>query len=155
MSRNYYAEINLHIVWHTKGSLPLLTPDVERFTHHYIRGRLINTAGVFIHEIGGTENHVHVVISVAPTVLISELIGRVKGSSSHEANRQFPRGRRVLEWQDGYGVVSFGTKDMDWVRAYVRNQREHHARGSVHDRLERLKMPEPEGTAEAERREAP
>ena len=44
-------------IWHTKGSLPLLTPDVERFTHHYIRGRLINTAGVFIHEIGGTENH--------------------------------------------------------------------------------------------------
>lgn len=25
MSRNYYSEINLHIVWHTKNSLPLLT----------------------------------------------------------------------------------------------------------------------------------
>ena len=26
MSRNYYSEIHLHIVWHTKNSLPLLTP---------------------------------------------------------------------------------------------------------------------------------
>jgi len=48
----------------------------------------------------------------------------------------------VLLWQEGYGVVSFGTKDLDWVRQYVRNQREHHARGTTHDRLERLTMPE-------------
>ena len=154
MSRNYYAEINLHIVWHTKGSLPLLTPDVERFTH--LHPRPSDQHRRCLHPRNRRHrNHVHVVISVAPTVLISELIGRVKGSSSHEANRQFPRGRKVLEWQDGYGVVSFGTKDMDWVRAYVRNQREHHARGTVHDRLERLKMPDPEGAAEAEPREAP
>ncbi len=33
MSRNYYSEINLHIVWHTKNSLPLLTPDVESLAH--------------------------------------------------------------------------------------------------------------------------
>ena len=33
MSRNDYSEINLHIVWHTKNSLPLLTPDVETATH--------------------------------------------------------------------------------------------------------------------------
>jgi hypothetical protein len=44
----------------------------------------------------------------------------------------------VLEWQTGYGVVSFGMRDLDWVVEYVRNQREHHARGAVHDRLERI-----------------
>jgi REP element-mobilizing transposase RayT len=60
MSRNYYSEINLHIVWHTKESAPLLTPRVEAVVHHYLRGRLINLPGAFVHEIGGTENHVHV-----------------------------------------------------------------------------------------------
>jgi hypothetical protein len=35
-------------------------------------------------------------------------------------------------------VVSFGTADLDWVKAYIRNQREHHAQGKVHDRLERI-----------------
>ena len=142
MSHNYYAEINLHLVWHTKHSLPLLTPDVETFTHRYLRGRLMSTPGVFVHEVGGTETHVHVAVSVAPTVLISELVGRLKGASAHEANSQFGWGRKVLEWQAGYGVVSFGTKDLEWVRAYIRNQKEHHRRGTMHDRLERSTEPE-------------
>src|SRR5208283_5391025 len=50
MSRNYYSEINLHLIWHTKLSLPLLTAPIEKEVHHAIRGKLINTAGAFIHE---------------------------------------------------------------------------------------------------------
>jgi hypothetical protein len=46
MARNYYSEINLHLVWHTKSSRPLLTPQVEPFVHRYLRGRLINSDGV-------------------------------------------------------------------------------------------------------------
>jgi putative transposase len=48
----------------------------------------------------------------------------------------------VLQWQAGYGVVSFGTKDLDWVKAYIQNQREHHAQGTAQDRLERITQEE-------------
>jgi putative transposase len=142
MSRNYYSEINLHLTWHTKGSLPLLTPQVEPYVHRFLRQYLVNMPGAYVHEVGGIETHVHVVVSVAPTVPVSDLVGKLKGASSHETNKQFGRGRKVLEWQAGYGVVSFGTKDLEWVVAYVRNQREHRARGTVHDRLERITAPE-------------
>jgi putative transposase len=156
MSQNTYFEINLHYVWHTKESRPMLTPAVEEFVHRYLRGRLINTPGVYVHEVNGTENHVHVVVSIAPTVNIAELAGQMKGSSSHEANKQFGEGGKVLFWQDGYGVVSFGTGDLEWVKAYVRNQKEHHARGTIHDRLERITPLEPPpDAAEAEPRETP
>jgi putative transposase len=154
MSQNSYSEIYLHMVWHTKASLPLLTPEVESVVHHYLRGRLINTPGAFVHEIGGTETHVHVVVGIVPTITISELIGDLKGASAHDANQKLAHGRKVLEWQTGYGVVSFGKKDLPWVIAYVRNQKEHHARGATHDRLERV-TPIEEVTAEAELREAP
>jgi hypothetical protein len=50
--------------------------------------------------------------------------------------------------------VSFGTKDLDWVRRYVRDQREHHVRGSVEGRLERITTDE-DSTAEARQREGP
>ena len=46
MARNSYAEINLHITWHTKGSSPRVTPQVEAIIHHYLRGRCINTPGI-------------------------------------------------------------------------------------------------------------
>ncbi len=138
MSHNYYSEINLHVVWHTKASLPLLLPQVEAETHKYIKQKLVHTPGVYSHAIGGTETHVHVALSIPPTLLISEFIGKLKGASSHEVNQKLGQGRKVLEWQAGYGVVSFGTKDLQWVIRYVQNQREHHARGTVHDRLERI-----------------
>lgn len=152
MARNYYSEINLHLTWHTKTSAPLLTPSVEAIVHHYLRGRCINTPGVYIHEIGGTETHVHLCVTIPPTLLISEWVGQLKGSSSHEANQKM--GHKVLDWQAGYGVVSFGTKDLEWVKRYVRNQKEHHAAGTIESRLERIEYLDPQN-AEAKPREAP
>ncbi len=61
-----------------------------------------------------------------------------RAQSSHDVNEQLGLRGKVLEWQAGYGVVSFGTGDLDWVKEYIRNQREHHAQGKVYDRLERI-----------------
>jgi putative transposase len=152
MARNYYSEINLHITWHVKNSAPVLVAKVEVIVHHYLRGKCINTPGVFIHEIGGIENHVHLCVSVPPTLGISEFIGQLKGASSHEVNQKLGSGRKVLEWQAGYGVVSFGTKDLEWVKEYVRNQRARHGSGRIEERLERITALD---EAEAEPREAP
>ena len=46
-------------------------------------------------------------------------------------------GSKLLEWQTGYGIVSFGTRDLEWVKAYVENQRERHGSGKIVERLER------------------
>jgi len=137
MSRNYYSEINLHLVWHTKTDAPLLTPDVETITYAWIRQKLVHTPGAYVHQIGGTENHVHVCVTVAPTIPISDLVGQLKGGSAHEVNQTIGLRSKRLQWQTGYGVVSFGTRDLAWVKVYVRDQRKHHGAGTTHDRLER------------------
>lgn len=138
MSRNYYSEINLHFVWHTKTNLPLLVPAVEQVVHRLLKQRILCTPEVYLHQIGGTENHVHVAVSIPPTLTISEWIGQIKGGTSHDANLELGRRQKVVEWQSGYGVVSFGTADLPWVKAYIANQRQHHARDTAHDRLERI-----------------
>jgi putative transposase len=138
MSRDYYSEIHLHVTWHTKESLPLLTPLVEPCVHRYLKKRIVELPGVYVHEIGGTETHVHLAISIPPTLLISEFIGQLKGSSSHEVNEELGTRGKLLQWQTGYGVVSFGTRQVDWVCRYIRNQREHHSHGKALDRLERI-----------------
>jgi putative transposase len=148
LSRNYYSEINLHIVWHCKNSSPLLTPQIEPLAHRFIKKRIIETPGAFVHEIGGIETHVHLAVTVPPTLLISEFIGRLKGGTTHDVNQQLGR-EKVLEWQTGYGVVSFGTRAMDWVLEYIRNQREHHARGTIHNRLERTMQDDAESMTQA------
>jgi putative transposase len=143
MSRNYYAEINLHITWHTKDSAPLPVPKIEGIVHQHLRGRCMDTPGVYIHEIGGIETHVHLCLSIAPTITVSEFIGQLKGASAHNANQKLLH--KAVEWQAGYGVVSFGTGDLDWIKKYVKNQRDRHARHAVEDRLERITAIETDG----------
>ncbi len=138
MSRNYYSEINLHIVWHTKNSSPLLTPTVELLAYRALRKRLVDTPGAYVHEIGGIETHVHLAVSVPPTLTLSDWIGQLKGGTSHDVNQQSESHDKVLQWQVGYGIVSFGTKGLPWVVAYIKNQRQHHAKNTTVDRLERI-----------------
>jgi putative transposase len=145
MARNFYSEIHLHLTWHTKLSRPLLTPQIEPAAHQFIRQKVINWPGAYVHEINGTETHVHVVVTIVPTILISDFVGQLKGVSSHDVNQKVGLGRKLLEWQTGYGIVSFGTKDLEWVREYVRNQKERHAKGNLVDRLERITDEEAEG----------
>lgn len=153
MARTYYSELHFHLVWHTKESLPFLQGPVEVETHRFLRGYLINTPGAFVHEAGGTDTHVHLAVTLPPTALLSELVGRLKGASAHAVNQKFGEVRKILQWQAGYGCVTFGTKDLPWVAAYIRDQRAHHARDTLHERLERSAPPEdgPEGG----QREAP
>jgi REP-associated tyrosine transposase len=156
MADNCYSEINLHLTWHTKLSRALLTPDIEAMAFGCLRQKAAAVGDVYLHEIGGTETHVHLALSIEPTVLISELVGVLKGYSAHEVNRRNGMGRTVLQWQAGYGVVSFGTRDLPWVVEYVRNQKEHHAAGRTFERLERMNRFDDRGAAaEAEETEAP
>ena len=67
---------------------------------------------------------------------ISELVKDLKGGSSHDTNTAL--GEKLLYWQRGYGVVSFARNNLEWVLNYIARQKEHHARGRVEDRLERI-----------------
>ena len=137
MSRRSYSEINLHLVWHVKSSLPVITAEIEPRLYKYIRSYALQSSDVIFHEIGGTETHVHLAVTIPPTVLISDWLGRLKGASSHYVNHKLAN-RKLLDWQTGYGVVSCGTKDLEWVINYIRNQKEHHKKRTTVRRLERV-----------------
>ncbi len=138
MSHNAYYEVYLHVTWRTKGSAAVLRGNIEREVHEFIGRRIRETEGVYIHAIGGTDDHVHLAVHIAPTVEIAKWIGDLKGACSHHVNQAV--GQKLLYWQNGYGVVSFGKRNLDFVVEYIRRQRDHHAKGDVIDRLERTEM---------------
>lgn len=109
----------------------MINERLELALYKFLRNKVIKTEGAFFHTIGGIETHVHIAVSVRPTVDIDKWIGQLKGASSHEFGK-------ALQWQHGYGVVSFGTRDLPWVVAYVENQKDRHKRGDISERLERI-----------------
>jgi len=137
MSNRAYSEINLHITWHVKHSLPIITQAIEPRLHKYLLHYALQAEGVIVHAIDGTETHVHLAVSIPPTLVIADWIGKLKGSSSHYVNHELVN-RKLLDWQSGYGVVSFGNKDLEWVVTYILNQKEHHQKGMTVNRLERI-----------------
>lgn len=109
----------------------MITEAIETKLYSYLRNRIVKTKGAIFHAIGGIADHIHIVVTIKPTIRIDEWLGRLKGSSSHEMGKS-------VAWQHGYGVVSFGTKALPWVVNYVLNQKEHHRRGDIYERLETI-----------------
>ena len=144
MSNSFYSEINLHLTWHTKHNRPTLTPEPEKVAHDAIRRKALSFRGVIVHALGGTEDHVHLAVSIPPTLLISEFVGQVKGYASHALNQSLTGQAERFAWQTGYGVVSFGTRDLEWVVRYVESQKEHHATNKTFARLEQVPVDPPE-----------
>lgn len=78
-------------------------------------------------------------LEIEPFVKIIDQVQELKGASSHEVNCR--KGHKTLQWQRGYGVVSFGRKNLPWILDYIEHQREHHAAGHAHPRLEACEPP--------------
>lgn len=124
-----------HIVWSTKDRRDLITPDVEPNLYGYIIGKAV-AFGAIVHAIDGTTNHTHIVTSVPPSLALSDFVKEIKGSSSHHINHGTIKYPLTFAWQGGYGVFSLGGKQLDDAIAYVLNQKEHHARGTLIPALE-------------------
>jgi putative transposase len=125
-----------HIVWSTRDREPLIAADIETKVHRAVR-QAVGRHGVTVHAVGGVEDHVHLVVEAPPTLLLSDAIGRIKGSSSYAINRDLShRIKYTFKWQSEYGVVSFADTQLDAVCRYVENQRERHREGHLRSVLE-------------------
>jgi len=132
MSNRSYAEINLHMTWHTKENFPFISSQLEPELYGFIKNRVVNDRQAYFHAIGGIADHLHLAASFYPPFEIDAWLGQMKGASSHEFGK-------ALEWQIGYGVVSFGTRDLEWVKSYIQNQKERHRNGRISPRLEKFR----------------
>lgn len=88
-------------------------------------GKLINENNCKTIIVNGVEDHVHCFLGLKPVVSISELMKAVKAKSSKYVNDHALTQSR-FEWQEGYGVFSYGQRQVDGVYKYVQNQEEHH-----------------------------
>ena len=75
--------------------------------------------------INSVEDHAHLLFDLARTISISQAVEDVKKSSSKWIKTQGPE-FAGFAWQAGYGAFAVSESNVETVRAYIANQREHH-----------------------------
>ena len=116
--------ILLHITFSTKHREPLIPESIEPDLYAYIGGICRGTKSS-LHAMNGAADHVHMLVSLAKTIALSELMLQLKRDSSkwikeHDSNL------RAFAWQDGYFAFSIGQSGVDELKRYIASQKDHH-----------------------------
>ncbi|MFH1747282.1 MAG: IS200/IS605 family transposase [Planctomycetota bacterium] len=126
-----YTSCLYHCVFSTKGRRQLIPADVQPQLWPYIGG--IARANEFTaRAVGGTADHVHVLMSLPATLPIAKAVQLVKAGSSKWLRESFPM-LREFAWQEGYGAFSIGVAQLADTVRYIENQAAHHRMHSFED----------------------
>jgi putative transposase len=130
------ARLHIHLVFSTKNREPLITDTLRDALHSYMATVLQNLgcAPVLINSV---EDHTHLLFDLARTVSISQAVEDVKKASSKWIKTQGPL-FAVFAWQSGYGAFAVSESNVEAVREYIANQREHHGKKSFQEEYRQL-----------------
>ena len=117
-----YTKLLFHIVFSTKERFKFIADDKRARIYEYIGGTIRGLGGICI-EIGGVEDHVHILAALKPTISVAKLIQDLKPAVTNWAREYI---HPKFEWQNGYGAFTVGESQVEAVRAYIRGQKEHH-----------------------------
>jgi putative transposase len=125
-----------HVVFSTKNREPIITAPIRGKLFQYIGGIVRGEGGTLL-EIGGTPDHVHLVMRLKSEPSVATMIKIIKSKSSKWLNEQPVRPGR-FEWQRGYAAFTVSASQLERVRVYVRNQEKHHRRKTFQEELRAL-----------------
>jgi len=120
-----YTNLNYHIVFSTKDRRPLITPPLRARLYPYITSIITGERGI-VAAIGGTCDHIHLLVRWRPDVSISNLLKTVKSMSSGWVHRQDGLSPG-FGWQEAYAAFTVSESQCARVAAYVECQENHHA----------------------------
>lgn len=129
-----YTNLLFHIVFSTKEWFPFIRPEFEARLYEYIGGTIRGLGGLCL-QIGGIENHIHILVRLKPTLNVSKFLEKLKPSVTNWARTVI---HPKFEWQDGYGAFSVGESQIPAVRRYIQNQKEHHQKQTFEDEFKEM-----------------
>jgi REP-associated tyrosine transposase len=121
---NTYTSLHYHLIFSTKAREPWLVPSIEQRIWEFIGG-IARAHAMTALQVGGVEDHIHALVTAAPTIAPFQIAQFLKGGSSKWIHEEFSTLRKFA-WQDGYAAFTVSKSNIPGVINYIQNQREHH-----------------------------
>ena len=134
-----YWQLFYHVVFATEARRPLVTAELAGVVGALVREKATGL-GCVVHAAHVQPEHVHLVLSIPPGLAVGNVVGQIKGNSSHAVAAAFPA--LGFGWQTGNGVFSFGKRHLPDAVRCVQEQDQRHASGSLWAELERTEAAE-------------
>ncbi len=131
-----YRQLLYHVVFRTKNSIPSLNNENAEQLFSYING-IIRNKQSHLYRVNGTENHLHILTDLHPSVALADFMRELKASTSKWIKEKgiFPL---FDGWAEGYGSFTCSYYDMGELVEYIRNQQEHHRKKSFEEEYRSL-----------------
>jgi REP element-mobilizing transposase RayT len=112
-SKNY-----VHVIFSTKDRRRTISRELQPRLWGYLVG-IGKNYDMNIVAVGGTEDHLHILFHLPPSLALAKAVLLLKSNSSKWVGEGF-------SWQEGYGAFSVSASNLNSVMRYVRNQEKHH-----------------------------
>ena len=116
-----YAQNAIHVVFSTKDRRKAIPEEMQPRLWAYVAG-VSRNLGILVHAIGGTEDHIHLLIQIPPSLALAKAALGIKSNSSRWANEEGHK----FAWQEGYGGFSVSHSLLPAAVRYIQNQKGHH-----------------------------
>ena len=96
------ANLVVHLIFSTKGRQALITPHIRSDLFGYLGGivREMHAKAIIV---GGTDDHVHMLIQIRPAQSMADIARTIKANSSRWVREKL---NARFSWQTGYGAFS-------------------------------------------------
>ncbi len=127
-SHSVYS-LKYHVIWCTKYRYRVLIGEVAQRVRELLRE--ICTAN-YVDVVSGSVSpeHVHMLVSVPPSLSISKLVQYMKGKSGRKIMMEFSHLKKRYwgqhMWAKGYFVVTVGNLNEKQIQQYIEEQETHH-----------------------------
>jgi putative transposase len=124
-SSHVIYECKYHVCWLPKYRYPILTGRVALRVKELVRQ--ISAANE-VEIISGaiSSDHIHIYVSIPPSLSVSKYVQFVNGASSRKLQLEFEQIRKKYwgqhVWARGYFVATAGNVTDDIIREYIRKQ---------------------------------
>jgi len=118
-----YLSLHYHLIFSTKERRQLVGASWRDRIHAYLGGT-VRTLGGVPEAVGGTADHVHLLVGLRATHCLADVLREIKRSSSLWVHETV--GLAEFSWQEGYGAFTVSASNVASVKQYILKQEEHH-----------------------------